>query len=120
MSRSGARADDAEVTRCGLGFLSVATEDEPPVPRQLVQKYSNLRTTRKEWLADLQDNVQLIVNERIEREALRNASKLSGDRAIRCRWPYPCARRVFETTSLLFSVRFSLPLHQFPPPPHWS
>ena len=120
MSRSGARADDAEVSRCGLGFLSVATEDEPPVPRQLVQKYSNLHTTRKEWLADLQDNVQLIVHERIEREALRNASKLCGDRAIRYRWPYLCAPRVSVTTSLPFSVGFSLPLHQYPLPPHWS
>lgn len=83
VSRSGARTDDVEVARCGLGFLSVTTENQPPVPRQLVQKYSNLRSSRKEWLASMQDNVELIVQERIEREALRNASQLGGDRALR-------------------------------------
>ena len=72
-SHADARADEDEVKKCGLKFLSVPTVDEAPVPRHLVQKYSNLESNRKEWLESMQDNVNLLVTERTKRLALARA-----------------------------------------------
>ena len=80
-SHADARADEDEVKKCGLKFLSVPTVDEAPVPRHLVQKYSNLESNRKEWLESMQDNVNLLVTERTKRLALARA-KFMGDRTI--------------------------------------
>ena len=81
-SRAGGRAEDMEVSKLGLNFLLVTKEEEVPMPRDLVQKYSNLRSNRKEWLESMQSNVKLLLDERAKWETWRNAPRLTGERAL--------------------------------------
>ena len=79
----GQRCVDAEVKACGLGFLvSNASDDDAPVPLQLVQKYSNLMYGRREWLDSMQAHALKRERKRQE-ELLRLGYKDRGDETIK-------------------------------------
>jgi hypothetical protein len=73
---------DIEVRKLGLNFLLVHKEEEVPMPRELVQKYSNLQFNRKEWLKSMQSNLKLLLDERARWEELRGAPRLTGEHAL--------------------------------------
>ena len=75
---------DVEVRKLGLKFLLVHKEEEVPMPRELVQKYSNLQFKRKEWLKSMQSNVELLLDERARWEELRRAPRPTGEHALSC------------------------------------
>jgi hypothetical protein len=73
---------DIEVRKLGLNFLLVHKEEEVPMPRELVQKYSNLQINRKEWLKSMQSNLKLLLDERARWEELRGAPRPTGEHAL--------------------------------------
>ena len=80
---TAAQADNMEVKQCGLEFLKIEDEEgEEKLPRELVQKYSDIQKPRKEWLQHMKNAVDAEERERLRREALRNAGLKSGDQAI--------------------------------------